>query len=38
LKKRQKILVMSTGRSHLVDHVGIFNPKRLDTDILQAVR
>jgi len=36
LKKRQKILVMSTGRSHLVDHVGIFNPKRLDTDILQA--
>ncbi len=36
LKKRQKILVMSTGRSHLVDHVGIFNPKRQDTDILQA--
>ncbi len=36
LKKRQKILVMSTGRTHLVDHVGIFNPKRLNTDILQA--
>ncbi len=36
LKKRQKILVMSTGRTHLVDHVGIFNPKRQDTDILQA--
>jgi len=36
LKKRQKILVMSTGRNHLVDHVGIFNPKRQDTDILQA--
>lgn len=36
LKKRQKILVMSTGRTHLVDHVGIFNPKRLDTDQLQA--
>jgi len=36
LKKRQKILVMSTGRNHLVDHVGIFKPKRQDTDILQA--
>jgi len=36
LKKRQKILVMSTGRNHLVDHVGIFNPKRQDMDILQA--
>ena len=36
LKKRQKILVMSTGRSHLVDHVGIFNPKRTDMDFLQA--
>lgn len=36
LKKRQKILVMSTGRSHLVDHVGIFNPKRTDMDMLQA--
>ncbi|NOX92273.1 MAG: elongation factor 4 [Gammaproteobacteria bacterium] len=36
LKKRQKILVMSTGRNHLVDHVGIFNPKRQDTDMLQA--
>jgi GTP-binding protein LepA len=36
LKKRQKILVMSTGRTHLVDHVGIFNPKRQDLDELQA--
>lgn len=36
LKKRQKILVMSTGRTHLVDHVGIFNPKRQDTEMLQA--
>ncbi len=36
LKKRQKVQVMSTGRSHLVDHVGIFNPKRHETDVLQA--
>ena len=36
LKKRQKILVMTTGQSHLVDHVGIFNPKRCDKDQLSA--
>jgi GTP-binding protein LepA len=36
LKVKQKVLVMSTGRSHLVDHVGIFNPKRLDTGQLSA--
>ena len=36
IKKKQKILVMSTGRNHLVDHVGIFNPKRLDTGELSA--
>ncbi len=36
LKKRQKIVVMSTGQSHLVDHVGVFNPKRCDTDHLAA--
>lgn len=36
LRPKQKVLVMSTGRSHLVDHVGIFNPKRLDTGELSA--
>lgn len=36
LRKKQKVLVMSTGRSHLVDHVGIFTPKRKDTDALRA--
>ncbi|HEC18096.1 MAG TPA: elongation factor 4 [Gammaproteobacteria bacterium] len=36
LKKGQKIQVMSTGRSHLVDHVGIFNPKRHELGQLQA--
>ncbi|WP_455199100.1 translation elongation factor 4 [Kaarinaea lacus] len=36
LKVKQKVLVMSTGRNHLVDHVGIFNPKRLDTGQLSA--
>ena len=36
IKKKQKILVMSTGRSHLVDQVGVFNPKRFDTGELSA--
>ena len=36
LRPGQKALVMSTGRSHLVDHVGIFNPKRCDTKELKA--
>lgn len=36
LKKGQKIMVMSTGRSYYVDKVGIFTPKRTDVDVLQA--
>jgi len=36
LRKKQKVLVMSTGRSHLVDNVGIFTPKRHETDHLTA--
>ena len=36
LKKRQKVTVMSTGRSHQVDRLGVFNPKMQDTDSLSA--
>jgi len=36
VRPKQKILVMSTGRSHQVDRVGIFNPKRVDTEQLSA--
>jgi len=36
LKKRQKITVMSTGKSYLVDQVGVFTPKRRETDALHA--
>ena len=36
LRKRQKILVMSTGRSFQVEKVGIFTPKRQDCDKLEA--
>ena len=34
LYKKQKITVMSTGRSHLVEQVGVFTPKRLEKKIL----
>jgi GTP-binding protein LepA len=36
LSKRQKITVMSTGRSYQVDRVGIFTPKMQDSDNLAA--
>ncbi len=36
IKKGQKIRVMSTGRTHLVDKVGVFTPKRVDVDELKA--
>ncbi len=36
LKKGEKMLVMSTGKSHQVDRIGIFMPKKNDTAQLQA--
>ena len=36
LRKRDKILAKSTGKVHQVDSVGIFTPKREETQILQA--
>ncbi|MBD3609526.1 MAG: elongation factor 4 [Gammaproteobacteria bacterium] len=36
LRKKDKIYVMSTDRTYQVDHVGIFTPKRHDTDYLKA--
>ncbi len=36
LKPNDKIVVMSTGKSHLVDNLGIFTPKRTPTAQLQA--
>ncbi len=36
LKKGDKIKVMSTGKDHLVDEVGVFTPKRTPTPNLQA--
>jgi GTP-binding protein LepA len=36
IKPGDKILVMSTGRTHLVDDVGVFTPKRKKLDKLSA--
>ena len=36
LRKGEKILVKSTGRTHIVDRLGIFTPKMTDTKELKA--
>jgi GTP-binding protein LepA len=36
LRKRDKIVAKSIGRAHQVDSVGIFTPKRMETDCLRA--
>ncbi|MEF2155857.1 translation elongation factor 4 [Luteimonas sp. FXH3W] len=36
IKPGDKLLVMSTGRTHQVDHVGVFTPKRKVLDALRA--
>ncbi|MCK5728150.1 MAG: translation elongation factor 4 [Methylococcales bacterium] len=36
LRRKQKITVVSTGKSFLAEKIGIFTPKRLEKDILAA--
>lgn len=36
LRKSDKMVVMSTGKAHLVDQVGIFTPKRQEKEALSA--
>ncbi|MGZ8216044.1 translation elongation factor 4 [Methylomagnum sp.] len=36
ISRKQKILIMSTGKSHQVEKLGVFTPKPLDKDVLQT--
>ncbi len=36
ISRKQKILIMSTGKSHLVEKLGVFTPKSLDKEALQT--
>ncbi len=36
IRPKQKIRMMSSGRDYLVEKVGIFTPKRMEADLLQA--
>ena len=36
IKKGDKMLVMSTGQTHIIDKVGIFTPKQTETGILKT--
>ncbi len=36
IRRKQKITIMSTGRSFLVEKVGVFTPKRLEKELLNT--
>lgn len=36
IRRKQKIIIMSTGKSFLVEKVGVFTPKRLEKDLLNT--
>jgi GTP-binding protein LepA len=36
ISRKQKIVIMSTGKSHLVEKLGVFTPKSLDKETLQT--
>jgi len=36
ISRKQKIVIMSTGKSHLVEKLGVFTPKTLDKESLQT--
>lgn len=36
IRKRDKVLIMSTGRTHQVDNVGVFTPKKTERETLGA--
>jgi GTP-binding protein LepA len=36
IQRKQKIVIMSTGKSHLVEKLGVFTPKPMDKDRLEC--
>lgn len=36
ISRKQKIVIMSTGKSHMVEKLGVFTPKSLDKETLQT--
>ena len=34
LRKKQKLMVMSTGKAYLAEKIGVYTPKQKDTDVL----
>ena len=36
INRKQKVLLMSTGKSHLVEKLGVFTPKSLNKDVLKT--
>ncbi|NOQ76502.1 MAG: GTP-binding protein, partial [Methylococcaceae bacterium] len=36
LRKKQKLMVMSTGKSYLAERIGVYTPKQKDTDVLNV--
>ena len=36
IRKKQKLIVMSTGKAYLAEKIGIYTPKQKDTDVLNT--
>ena len=36
IRRKQKITILSTGKSHIVEKLGVFTPKRLDKQVLST--
>ena len=36
LRRREKIITKSIGKAHIADSIGVFTPKRTETDVLRA--
>jgi len=36
LRKKQKLMVMSTGKTYLAERIGVYTPKQKDTDVLNV--